>query len=272
MRTYLQGHHDSVLRSHRWRTAANSAAYLLPHLRAGLRVLDVGCGPGTITRDLARLVGPTGSVLGVDASPDVVAQAADARDGDSDPTPVRYAVQDALHLDLPDAEFDVVHAHQTLQHVSDPVAALAEMARVVVPDGLIAVRDADYGAMTWWPDLPGLRVWRDTYRAVARVHGGEPNAGRRLAAWARQAGLVDVRPSASVWCFATPEDRAWWGGLQAERITGSDISDHIVTAGLLDRHALDGLAAAWLEWARAPDGWFAVLHGEVLARSARAAR
>src|SRR5690348_13442980 len=56
MATYTHGHHESVLRSHRWRTAENSAAYLLPHLSSGATVLDIGCGPGTITADLAALV------------------------------------------------------------------------------------------------------------------------------------------------------------------------------------------------------------------------
>src|SRR5688572_1578739 len=74
--TYIHGHSDSVLRSHRWRTAANSAAYLLPHLADGQRLLDVGCGPGTLTVDLARHVGPSGAVLGVDLSESVIAEAA----------------------------------------------------------------------------------------------------------------------------------------------------------------------------------------------------
>src|SRR6188472_2086916 len=65
--TYTHGHHESVLRSHEWRTAENSAAYLLPHLQPGMDLLDVGCGPGTITLDLARLVAP-GHVVGVDAA------------------------------------------------------------------------------------------------------------------------------------------------------------------------------------------------------------
>ena len=132
MATYLQGHHDTVLRSHRWRTAENSAAYLLPHLRPGMRVLDVGCGPGTITCDLGRLVGSEGEVLGVDSAADVVAQAVAA----CDLPQVRFAVGDALRLDASDGAFDVVHAHQVLQHLADPVAALREMRRVTRPGGM----------------------------------------------------------------------------------------------------------------------------------------
>ena len=55
---YTHGHHESVLRSHRWRTAENSAGYLLPRLKSGDRLLDVGCGPGTITADLATHITP----------------------------------------------------------------------------------------------------------------------------------------------------------------------------------------------------------------------
>src|SRR5271157_3369786 len=71
---YTHGHHESVLRSHRWRTAENSAGYLLASLRPGLALLDIGCGPGTITFDLAALVAP-GSVTGIDADAGVIAQA-----------------------------------------------------------------------------------------------------------------------------------------------------------------------------------------------------
>ena len=73
--TYTHGHHESVLRSHRWRTVENSAAYLIPHLRPGLSLLDVGCGPGTITADFAGRLAP-GRVCGIDPSADVVAAAA----------------------------------------------------------------------------------------------------------------------------------------------------------------------------------------------------
>lgn len=262
MSSYLQGHHESVLRSHRWRTAANSAAYLLPHLRTGLHVLDIGCGPGTLTADLARCVAPGGEVLGVDSSPEVVEQA--ARDHVVDG--LRFEVQDVTALDLPDRSYDVVHAHQVLQHLQDPVAALREMRRVARPGGLVAVRDADYAAMTWFPHSSGLEAWRSTYRAVAHDLGAEPDAGRRLLSWARAAGFAEVVPSASAWCYADEQDRAWWGGLSADRIVQSDVGVRAVRAGIATPEQLDDMARAWRVWAEDPDGWFAVLHGELLCR------
>lgn len=260
--TYTHGHHASVLRSHTWRTAENSAAHLLPHLRAGASVLDVGCGPGTITADLAGRVAP-GQVLGIDRGADVVALAAAEHAGRAG---LRFAVGDVYDLDAPDGAFDVVHAHQVLQHLSDPVAALVEMGRVCSPDGIVAVRDADYGAFTWAPADPVLDRWLEAYRAVARSNGAEPDAGRHLKGWALAAGLRDVAASASVWCFTEEADRRWWGGQWADRVRESDLARQLVDRGVATTADLEAFAAAFLRWAEAPDGWFAVVHGEVIAR------
>jgi ubiquinone/menaquinone biosynthesis C-methylase UbiE len=179
---YLHGHHDSVLRSHRWRTAVNSAAYLLPALTGSEQILDVGCGPGTITADRAALV-PRGQVTGVDAEPGVLAAARQeaAQRGLAN---VSFAVGDVTRLGFPDGTFDVVHAHQVLQHLADPVTALAEMRRVCRPGGLVAARDADYGGMCWHPGDPEMAEWLALYQQVARATGGEPDAGRGLPAGA----------------------------------------------------------------------------------------
>jgi ubiquinone/menaquinone biosynthesis C-methylase UbiE len=259
---YTHGHHESVLRSHTWRTAENSAAYLLPHLTPGLALLDVGCGPGTITADLAETVAP-GRVVGLDRSEEPLGPARHEAE-ERGLTNLSYVVGDVYALDFPDAAFDVVHAHQVLQHLVDPVAALREMARVTRPGGVIAVRDADYASMTWHPDDAGLTRWLEVYRAVAHGNGAEPDAGRALLAWAHRAGFTDVTPSAGVWCYATPADRAWWSGLWADRITRSALADQAVAAGAADREELERLAAAWRAWGEQPDGWFAVLHGELI--------
>ena len=260
---YTHGHHESVLAVHRRRTAANSAAYLLAHLRSDMRLLDVGCGPGTITVDLATRVA---SVTGVDAS-EVALEAARRHAAENGVT-CEFTQADAEALPFADASFDVVHAHQVLQHLMDPVAALREMKRVTRPGGLVAVRDGDYAAMTWYPPSDGLDEWNALYRAVARANGGEPDAGRRLLAWVHAAGFdpAQVTASAAAWCYATPAERAAWGGSWATRCTESGFAAHARAAGLADDAALDRLARAWLSWADEPDGWFAVLHGEVLAR------
>ncbi|MER5863926.1 methyltransferase domain-containing protein [Kitasatospora sp. NPDC002040] len=262
---YTHGHQEPVLRSHRSRTAANSAAYLLPELRPGQAVLDVGCGPGTITADLAGLVGPTGRVVAVDTSAEVLAAAAEYTAGRGVGN-VAFEVADAHRLPYADGEFDVVHAHQVLQHVTDPVAVLRELRRVTAPGGVVACRDADYTAMTWYPELPELAGWMALYQRVSRANGGEPDAGRRLAAWARAAGFDRVACSSSTWTYATQEQRDWWGGLWADRVVDSGIARTAVADGYATPAELAALSDGWRRWAADRDGWFAVLHGEILAR------
>ncbi len=172
-----------------------------------------------------------------------------------------------MALPYPDASFDVVHAHQVLQHLPDPVGALREMRRVTRPGGLVAVRDVDYATMTWAPESEGLNDWLELYYEVARADGGEPDAGRRLVGWALAAGFApqDLHPSATAWSYALGE-RRWWGRTWAERTTGSSFADHARAHGLADDVALEQIAEAWRTWAEEPDGWFAMLHGELLAR------
>lgn len=261
---YGQGHAESVVRSQHWRTVENSAAYLLPDLRPGIDVLDVGCGPGTITIDLARRVAP-GRVLGLDRAEAVLDQARvnaeEAGAGNAS-----FETGDVAGLEAPDGAYDVVHAHQVLLHLTDPAGALREMLRVTRPGGVVACRDTDYAAAFWWPADPRLDRWREVYRAVARGNGTEPDAGRRLLAWAHEAGATEVTPSASIWSHSTPAERAWWGGMWADRILDSRIATQAVEGGHASRAELEEISQAWREWAAHPDGWFAIPHGEIRCR------
>ena len=261
---YTHGHSAAVLSAHSRRGAADSAAYLLAHLRAGMDLLDVGCGPASITADLAERVAP-GRVVGLDAAAGALeaARATLRERGLSEQ--VELTCGDIMALPFEDASFDVVHAHQVLQHLADPVGALAELRRLTRPGGLVAVRDAVYSAMPWFPAPAGMEQWRSVYMATARANGGEPDAGSRLLSWAREAGFADVTASASTWCYATLTDRAWQSQTWAQRCLTS-FGPQAVELGLADGSDLETMAQAWRQWGASEDAWFVVVHGEVLAR------
>ncbi|MFT3798574.1 class I SAM-dependent methyltransferase [Microbacterium sp.] len=262
MTVYTHGYDESVLRSHRSRTAENSAAYLLPLLKPTDHLLDVGAGAGTITADLAEIVRDvTATEMGPDELSITRATLAERGAGNVD-----FRVADIHSLPFADAVFDVTHAHQVLQHVADPVQALREMARVTKPGGVVAVRDSDYAGFCWWPEIPALDTWLRLYRTAARANGGEPDAGRRLLSWAHAAGLGAATATSSTWCYATPAERAWWGGMWADRILNSAIAQQLTRSGLATPDDLREISDAWKEWAEHEDGWYSVLHAELISR------
>ncbi|KAF2741917.1 S-adenosyl-L-methionine-dependent methyltransferase [Sporormia fimetaria CBS 119925] len=269
---YIHGHHPSVLRSHTWRTVQNSCPHLLPYLTTpALRILDVGCGPGTISVDLASRV-PDGSVYAIDPSASVI-DTARRHAVDKSVTNVRFEVGDIYNwraLDgVQEGGFDIVHAHQVLQHLQDPVTAMREMKKLVKPSGILAVRESDYEGFVFYPDdIPGLHEWKKLYIAVARGLGCDPNIGRRLHAVAMEAGFErrDIDASASVWVFSNPEERQWWCGLWADRTLQSEFKDKVLESGRGSVEDLKRIAEAWRDLERREDGWFSVLNAEVVCR------
>jgi SAM-dependent methyltransferase len=228
-----------------------------------MRLLDVGCGPGTLTVDLARRVSP-GEVIGIDMSEPVVAEAT-AHAHASGVDNVTFRAGDFREMETGD--FDVTHAHQVLQHLEDPVGALAAMRRLTTPGGIVAARDSIYSSFTWAPDEDRLDRWLAIYLAVTQRNGADADAGKRLLGWAHEAGLTDVQYSTSTWTFASTEDRAWWGELWAERTVGSSLAEQAVEYGAATPDELAEVAAGWRGWAAEPDGVFVVLHGEIVARA-----
>ncbi|MGP9682404.1 MULTISPECIES: methyltransferase domain-containing protein [unclassified Brachybacterium] len=262
---YTHGYGAAVLGNHRTRTVENSAAHLLPHLEPGQRLLDVGSGAGTITVDLARIVGPQNLVaLEVNEEAAALTRAELARQGVEG---AQVLVGDAQALDLADDSFDVVHAHQVLQHLPRPVAALAEFRRVTCPGGIVAVRDSDYEGFRWFPEVPGIEHWLELYLRAARANGGTPDAGRRLLAWAHEAGFEDVTAGASTWLYATPEARAGWAATCAGRLTTGPLAQQLEREGWADAEARETYAQDFHRWAEDADGWFSLLYGEIIARA-----
>jgi hypothetical protein len=120
--------------------------------------------------------------------------------------------------------------------------------------------------MTWYPESPGMDDWLDLYHRVARANGGEPDAGRRLKSWALAAGLTDITATSSTWTFSTPDERAWWSGLWADRTLASAYAERATEGGHATPEQLRAVSDAWRAWGEREDGWFSVLHGEILCR------
>lgn len=263
--TYTHGHHQSVLAQHRRRTAAEAAGFLLTRLRAGMRVLDVGCGPGSITVGLARAVAP-GEVVGIDLAGEEVLGIGRALAAEQSVTNVEFRRADLLALDDPHG-FDVVFAHQVLQHLPRPIAALRAMAALLRPGGLVAVRDSDYGTCTWSPADPHLERWLEIYHAVAARNGGEADAGRWLHGWVRAAGLAPLQVSGTTWTFPGYDTVVTWATSWAERTTGSNLAVKAVEYGIASAAELATIAAGWRAWGARPDAFFSIGHVEIVAGS-----
>ena len=260
--TYTHGHFGSVVDDHALRTAANSATFLLPHLKSTDSLLDLGCGPGSITLDLAEWVD---SVVGIDAAPEAISRAEDdmARRAVGN---VTFQVGDVYATGYPNDAFDVVYAHQLLQHLADPVAMLGEALRVLKPGGIVAVRDADYGTMVHDPHDPLIDRWLDLYHLIARRNGGEPDAGRRLRGWVADAGFTDITPTTSTWTYTTEAAVDGWRKLWTSRLRQARMGRDLVRLEIATPEEIEEMAAAFDRWAEADEPFFAFLHGEVLAR------
>ena len=250
---YTHGHHPSVVAQHARRRAEVEAWFLLPRLRSGQRLLDVGCGPGTVTGGLARAVAP-GLVTGLDAAPDVLATAREHA-AETGLANLEFVEGDVYDLNYPDDTLDIVYANQLLQHLSDPVAALREMRRVLRPGGLLAVRDADYATMQPYPKFPEFERWNALYHQVAYANNAEPDAGRKLPSWARAAGFNEIETHPNVVLLEAEEARIW-GEAWSQRILHSAVATQALEYNLATQTDLHTLSTAWQTWSLHPEALF----------------
>ena len=263
--TYMHGHHASVVQSHARRTAETEGAFFLPHLKPGMRLLDVGCGPGSITVGLAQRVAP-GAAIGVDSSDSVVATAREyaAQLGAANLT---FETGDVYAPRFAQQSFDAIFVHMVLHHLTRPVDALKSLKTLLKPGGVLGVREVDWGHMIHFPHTEGVQRFLDTYLEIARHNGSQQTAGRQLRRWFREAGFGDVRIGGSLTTYADAAATRTWGDTYAERTLKSSFSEMALKHRLATQADLQAMSDAWRSWSRDPDAFFAYPNTEVVAIS-----
>ncbi len=224
------------------RSASTHAAFLLPHLRDSSRLLDCGCGPGSMTCDIARLV-TSGHVTGIDREASQIERAR-SRAASQKLANITFEVGSIYELQFPSSSFDVVFAHAAFEHLSSPATALAEIHRVLAPGGLVALRSPDWGGFIVAPHTAGLPSAIKRYIEIQTANGGDVYVGRKLPGLLRSAGFTSVRFSATYECYQSP---SVIGEYLALRLESSDA--HVEAEALREwsRHPNAIFAQAWCE-------------------------
>jgi len=192
--TYTPGYTESTLRLMLKRTAAKHAAFFTPFLCRGMRVLDCGCGPGTITLDLANLVSP-GQVVGIDLQATQLrsAQNSSREQGIN----ACFAVASIYNLPFTHGQFDAAFAHALFEHLREPDRALSEIRRVLRSSGLVGLRSPDWAGWLVYPPSPLIERAFHMFRETQIANGGNPHVGRTLGSLLRDSGFSNVSVSAS---------------------------------------------------------------------------
>jgi ubiquinone/menaquinone biosynthesis C-methylase UbiE len=234
-------------RAPQWRTAEHHASYFLPYLSPGMDLLDVGCGPGSITRGLARGVMP-GHTVGVDVRRENLPESLATEDEGAP----RFLVADVLDLPFENESFDAAHAHALLQHLPDPVAAMAELHRVLRPGGIVGAADWDRELVILHP-APALLVRALSWLTLLREHdAGDPRAGRKLAETMARAGFV--RPTMTVVAdgLATSHSSREIGERWAATFEDEPTRARLGSAGIATTAELAAVPSAWRAWGHEP--------------------
>jgi SAM-dependent methyltransferase len=255
--TYTHGFQGYAVQRMGERTVADNAFFLLPHLSPGMRLLDVGCGPGSITLGLAEALAP-GEVVGVDIEPRIVERARAAA-AERAGLNVRFEVGDAYALPFPDAAFDAAFARSVLQHLSDPVAALREVRRVLRPGGVVGLRDGDWGSRVIGPPSPLVEEALALYMRLWAINGGDSLRGREHRALLLAAGFARTEAGAVASTQGTAEETRGIAALAVSQLSAPDVRGRLLELGLATEGRLAELEAGLRAWGERPDAFMGYL-------------
>jgi SAM-dependent methyltransferase len=190
MERYTLGYDAAALAFVSRRTLESHGAFFIPHLQPGIQVLDVGCGPGSMTVGIAAHIG-TGRVIGVDMSESQVRLAAQTA-VEQGITNAEFRIGSAYGLPFADAQFDAVFSHALLEHLREPVRAMREFLRVLKPGGVMGVATPDWSGFLVGPLNRAVEVAIDAFKALQVGNGGDVDIGHKLSQYAVDAGFEGV--------------------------------------------------------------------------------
>jgi ubiquinone/menaquinone biosynthesis C-methylase UbiE len=234
---YTPGHTPNATDFMSRRSVQSHGAFFIPHLTNGLSVLDCGCGPGSITLGIAELVAPA-KVTGVDFGASQIEQACAAA-GCRGIANVEFRTADCYSLPFANSSFDRVFSHALMEHLFDPLRAIGEMHRVLMPGGVAGLCSPDWGGFILAPPSPQLSSAVDAYTRLQAKNGGDVLVGRKLGLLLRQAGFSDISMSARYECYSSLPFIGEYLALQLER-AGDSLS-----------------AQTFRTWSQEVDGMFA---------------
>ena len=261
--SYTVGHKEGPLAYLRFRTAERSCGFFRHHILPSSRILDCGCGPGSITVGLAQWA-PDGDTVGIDLGAEQL-DGARALARDLDLKNVAFRQGDIFDLPFADDSFDVVFSQTVLYHIPDPDKALAEIKRVLRPGGLVALRDVINASIMIWPDEPLVRELARVIRLGAQRSGGNPDVGRELGTLLHSAGFNDVFFTLGFEQPERPEERAEYFSLVAGLLEG-DLTAVAISEGWSTAERLVQGAARLRDLANVPGSIWAMPFGQAVGR------
>jgi ubiquinone/menaquinone biosynthesis C-methylase UbiE len=258
---YTMGYGSSATAIMGQRTADSHAAFFLPYLKPRMRLLDCGCGPGTITLGLAAAVAP-GEAIGteIEATQVAIAQENAAR---HDVTNVSFKVGSIYDLPFADSSFDAAFISAILGNLQDVPKGIRELHRVLKPGGVIGVKEFDHGGDIAYPMDAGMQKYIELYLRLRRENGHDGEAGRKIGVYLHEAGFRDLKVSARYENVSGPEVLSGAAQLNVGLLKDGWASE-FTRRGWATTADIDEMGQSWLNFSRTPGALLAVTWCEAI--------
>lgn len=243
------------------RTAESHLGFLLPHLKPGMRILDCGCGPGSLTLSLAETANPE-QIIGTDLEEsqlEIARSEAVRRNIDN----ASFEIASIYDLPFESNSFDIVVISAVIGNLQEPLRGFNEVHRILKTGGIIAVKEFDHGGDLFYPTDTDFLNSLKLYHRLRRHNGHDPESGRKVFAYLQKAGFRNCIAGATYKTFCGPDVLTGVGKLFAELINEAFATPSI-EMGWVTPDEVERMKAAWEEFPSKPGAFYAQTWCEIL--------